>query len=109
MGLVRAQEEVKATLEISYHFGKRLCRSEQNGDRNINISNAPGELSAKQQQNKTQKTNKKIKNNNKRKQNNNKESMFLDPEEKKGNSCQKVTGDFAELLVMFGGEDRKYK
>lgn len=41
--------------------------------------------------------------------NNNKESMFLDPEEKKGNSCQKVTGDFAELLVMFRGEDRKYK
>lgn len=60
MGL-RAQEEVKATLEISYHFGKRLCRSEQNGDRNINISNAPGELSAKQQQNKTQKNRQKNK------------------------------------------------
>lgn len=30
--------------------------------------------------------------------------MFLDPEEKKGNSCWKVTGDFAELHVMIGGK-----
>lgn len=59
-----------------------LRHSEQNGDRNINLSNAPGELSARQQQNQIQKQKSTIATNN-----NNKENMFLDPEEKKGNSC----------------------